>query len=527
MTVKLARTLCASLFAVAALTICVASASAIPSSTRYAYWGDYSSSIHQTDVLTGNSSVLVNGTAGVNPNGVSIDRAQGRIYWVARTNSFLYSADLDGSDVQSTDMGSLIGESDGTAIDAKNRRIYWPNSNDQTIGWADLDDLSSHGTLNIGSAPINRPQGVAVDSVAGIVYWTNDATTTNEVGWARLDGSGTGGGLFPASNASAVGISVIPSLQTLFWVTYGGNQLLRGQTDGSSGPTAITFAPSGSLSGPGGTGYDAAMGRVWVSSYENSNLVTSDLDGSNAVTYSAGASPWGDIAFSGAGVLTAQNEPLSVASAGDVPGSALLKLTNTGDYPLEYYGQKPSAGSPLSVGGGCPSYIAIGESCDLTVIYTPGSEQAPFSDEITLKTDAGNFKFDINASRGPAVVDPKIKNLRAVKRCASRGAAGSISVGFNSATATPVTASIQRSSTRLRKTPKTCPSRAGNTDYVSKPIGKKTTRSFTSTAGQQTATLKQMFGTKKLSPGRYRVLLSYTDASGSTVRKGTWVWSLR
>lgn len=508
--------------AIVAMTFCLSAlalSAATASAARYAYFGNYGNAIYSTDVVSGNTTALVPSGAGTNTNGVSIDRAGGRIYWVARSSTDLFSVKLDGTDLQATDMGSLMEQPDGTAIDAKNRRVYWVNTNG-SVSWADLDDLSSRGALNVGTAEISLPQGIAVDSINGRVYWTNGNGIVQQIGWASVDGSGTGGNLFAGAAATMLGVSYAPPLQRLFWVSYGDSQVFSGGTDGS-GPTLLPTA----VNAPGGSGYDAATNRVWITNYGGNDLTVSDPDGGNAQAVPVGTNTWGNIAIGGAGALTATSAPLAITASG-VPTSGTITLKNTGDYPLEVYGTVHSGSTSIAAGSGCPQWLAINEVCDLTVTYTPGAAESASAD-VGLQTDAGNFKFPVTATGGGTPAIPKLTGVRAVKRCADSEAAGNISVGFTSATTTAVTASIQRSSTRLRAIPAKCPERAGNTDYSSKTTGKKTSKNFTATAGQQTKTLKQLFGTKKLTPGRYRVLFAYKDASGSTVQKGTWVWALR
>jgi hypothetical protein len=525
------------LFSVLLLTCALAaigavSASASASLDRHVYWTNYDGSLMRVDSAGGAPETVV-ADAGQNANGVDIDRETGRIYWAVRNSGQIRSVAADGTDEQTLNVGAAsINHPVGVAIDKRRDRILWANSgfSDDTIGWAALDG-SGGGALNTGTATVSDPQGVAIDAVADKIFWTNTGSTAEPVGWANLDDSGVSGTLGGslAYIGTPVGMAFVSSLEQVFWALYaptGSDRVVGVSTSG--GPEAPLSTTGMTLASPGGIGYDAATDRLLVSDYDGNQIGYTAADGSGGgiLTTGPAGSPWGAPAATGAGVLTSSNAPISFAGSVGTATAGVLKIQNTGNYPIQLIGAA-STSAVFSPGAGCPGILTIGESCELTVTYSPTSADA-VQGSIEIETDAGKFSFTVKgtATSAPST-EVKLTDVKAIKRCAEPAEAGKLSVGFNSASATKLDVTLQRSSTQRRELPTRCPQRAGQTDFMSKLIGKQSKKSFTALAGKQSSTLKQMFGTKKLSAGRYRMLFNYKNSSGETVRKGTWFWVLK
>ena len=63
-------------------------------------------------------------------------------------------------------------------------RVYWGNFDNNTISFANLDGSGSGGQLSTtGAAPLNSPQGVAIDGAKGLIYWADYGV--NKISFAR------------------------------------------------------------------------------------------------------------------------------------------------------------------------------------------------------------------------------------------------------------------------------------------------------------------------------------------------------
>ena len=87
--------------------------------------------------------------------------------------------------------GVDVNHPEGLAIDSAAGRIYWANRNDAeySIRFANLDG-SGGGILNTSPAPVFEPHGLAIYPAAGSIYWANWAE--HKIYYAKLDGSGGG-----------------------------------------------------------------------------------------------------------------------------------------------------------------------------------------------------------------------------------------------------------------------------------------------------------------------------------------------
>ncbi|MBA3833776.1 MAG: hypothetical protein H0X34_18155, partial [Chthoniobacterales bacterium] len=79
----------------------------------------------------------------------------------------------------------------GIAVDPAAGRLYWADVGTNKIGYANLNG-SGGGYLSTSPVTPSDPRGIAADPGTGRVYWTNSGGNT--IGYANLDGSGGGGG---------------------------------------------------------------------------------------------------------------------------------------------------------------------------------------------------------------------------------------------------------------------------------------------------------------------------------------------
>ena len=110
-----------------------------------------------------------------------------RIYWSnfnsgnpARTIAY---RNLDGSGgLNLSTAGATVDGAMGMALDPSHGRVYWTNwgadtgmghGHGTTISYANLDGSGGGGDLPIAPAFVVGPHGLAIDPVAGKIYWPN------------------------------------------------------------------------------------------------------------------------------------------------------------------------------------------------------------------------------------------------------------------------------------------------------------------------------------------------------------------
>ena len=229
------------------------------------YWtnnGAYK--IQRADLDGSNVEDLVTGLR--NLYGITLDISAGKMYWTNRSPSKVQRADLDGSNVE--DLVTGLYHPDGIVVSAG--KIYWVDYNDRYIRRANLDgsrvedvltNLDAPADITVATPPIDQvtatdvpqlywvdeeaqkiqrtiaaddaqvvddlttseqrlkmPGSIALDPLAGKMYWTDDGTEGEPDGAIRranLDGSGVEN-LF-SGLADPVGIALDLEGNRLYW----------------------------------------------------------------------------------------------------------------------------------------------------------------------------------------------------------------------------------------------------------------------------------------------------------------------
>ncbi len=127
----------------------------------------------------------------------------------------------------------------GVAVDPVAGRIYWANTNSDKISFANLNG-SIGGEIDTTGATVKGPTGIAVDPVVGRVYWANEVG--NKISFASVHGSG--GGDLNTMGATVVGprgVAVDPVAQRVYWANANG-KISFANLDGSGGADVSTAA---------------------------------------------------------------------------------------------------------------------------------------------------------------------------------------------------------------------------------------------------------------------------------------------
>jgi DNA-binding beta-propeller fold protein YncE len=123
--------------------------------------------------------------------GIGVDQGAGKVYWT--WGSYVYRANLDGSAAEQIILVSYPGFPQDIALDTVNERIYvsswtgWLGSK----GKVQRANLDGTGLEDFVTDIRNGPIGLAVDALAGKVYWTKNAgaVDSGRIMRANLDGS--------------------------------------------------------------------------------------------------------------------------------------------------------------------------------------------------------------------------------------------------------------------------------------------------------------------------------------------------
>jgi DNA-binding beta-propeller fold protein YncE len=187
------------------------------------------------------------------------------IYWGNFDGDTIGFANLDGSGDggQLVTSGATLDGPDGLAIDSPTGRLYWANfgatGNGTTISFANLGG-GGGGVLSAPGATITAPAGPAIDPVVGKIYWTNG---DNTISFANLDG--TGGGQLSTAGATVNGpsdVAIDPAGGKIYWANAGTGTIDFANLDGSGGGGQLNTTGA-TISFPNGLAIDDAAGRIY------------------------------------------------------------------------------------------------------------------------------------------------------------------------------------------------------------------------------------------------------------------------
>jgi DNA-binding beta-propeller fold protein YncE len=300
------------------------------------FWADFNGTTNRISYAnldnTGDGGDLdTTGATIVNPYGVAIDSAAGRIYWLNSSGgdeTRIAYANLDGTggggsiDASGAPAG---GDPTGLAIDRAAGRVYWGAATSDEIAYANLDG-SGGGTLTTTGATVDGPTGFAVDRASGRLYWTNTDSNVHPIAYANLDGSG-GGDLNTTGAVASGAWGLAISGGKVYWANQGNSTISHANLSGGGGAQLdTTGAP---IVSPQGLAIDSSAGKIYWP------------NGNNTIAFAN---------LSGGGGATLDTSGTSITPSGS-PTSPVLLDKPSNSVPPSISGV-PSAGHALTCGHG-------------------------------------------------------------------------------------------------------------------------------------------------------------------------------
>ena len=161
--------------------------------------------------------------------------------------------------------------------------VYWVSSDwsDLAIRRAPLAGGGPVDTLYSGAAQgVSMPHGLAIDSAAGRIYWTN--RDDNTIRRAPLAGGGTVETLYtgPGQGVSEpAGIAVHPTGGRVYWASTGDSTIRRAPLT-AGGNVETLYAGAQGVSGPSGVTIDPAAGRIYWGNVSDRRIRSAPMGGS-------------------------------------------------------------------------------------------------------------------------------------------------------------------------------------------------------------------------------------------------------
>jgi len=176
-----------------------------------------------------------------------VDLSVPGLYWTE--NDVVRAMRLDGSNVATVAKGAFPT---GVAVDMTGKKLYWADNGSDTISRSNLDG-SKPEVVYTSPDRFGNPHGVAVDGVAGMLFWTESSAVKS----ASLDGTGMAVA-YTRSYPTGVAVS---GAGDLFFTDNTTDTVSRGSYDAQ--PAVTLFTAADSFDNPTSVAVDTTAGFVF------------------------------------------------------------------------------------------------------------------------------------------------------------------------------------------------------------------------------------------------------------------------
>ena len=256
-----------------------------------------------------NEITLVEGKEVIEPDGIELDVAGGKMYWtdmglggaadksVAINDGRIMRANLDGSDLETIVPLGLTTTPKQLAVDVAGGKVYWSDRGDvegENVNPKIMrSNLDGSEVETIVSSDLMSPVGIQLDTAKGKVYFTD--RYANDIKRANLDGSDVE--TIVSNTEYPVDLALDFDHGVFYWTARQAGCIYRAdldatEIDGNSLSPIVT-----GLHAPIGVCLDVENGRLFytdvIISSQSGSLWESDLDGQNARQIATASLPCG------------------------------------------------------------------------------------------------------------------------------------------------------------------------------------------------------------------------------------------
>ena len=245
-----------------------------------------------------NETVLASGSMIVEPDGIEVDVAAGKMYWtdmgpggaadksVADKDGRIMRADLDGRNIETLVPKGITTTPKQLTLDVAGGKVYWCDRGD--VGDKNVDPKIMRANLDgseveiLVSTDVMSPVGIALDLAKGKLYFTD--RYANTIKRANLDGTDVE--MVVKETEYPVDLAIDFKTRLIYWTAREAGGLYRADVDGNAiVGSSLTPIITG-IQAPIGVTIDRVNNKLYytevIVSEQSGHIWQSDMDGGNA-----------------------------------------------------------------------------------------------------------------------------------------------------------------------------------------------------------------------------------------------------
>lgn len=245
-----------------------------------------------------NETVLATGSIIIEPDGIEVDVAAGKMYWtdmgpggaadksVADKDGRIMRADLNGRNIETLVPQGITTTPKQLTLDVAGGKVYWCDRGD--VGDKNVDPKVMRANLDgseveiLISTDLMSPVGIALDLAKGKLYFTD--RYANNIKRANLDGTDVE--MVVKETEYPVDLAIDFKTRSIYWTAREAGGLYRVDVDGNDiDGSSLTPIITG-IQAPIGVTIDRENDKLYytevIVSEKSGHIWQSDMDGSNA-----------------------------------------------------------------------------------------------------------------------------------------------------------------------------------------------------------------------------------------------------
>ncbi len=256
-----------------------------------------------------NETVLASGSIIVEPDGIEVDVAAGKMYWtdmgpggaadksVADKDGRIMCADLDGRNIETLVPKGITTTPKQLTLDVAGGKVYWCDRGD--VGDKNVDPKIMRANLDgseveiLVSTDLMSPVGIALDLANGKVYFTD--RYANNIKRANLDGTDVE--IVVKDTEYPVDLAIDFKTRSIYWTAREAGGVYRADVDGNAIDGSTLTPIITGIQAPIGVTIDRENDKLYytevIVSEQSGHIWQSDMDGSNARKIAATMMPLG------------------------------------------------------------------------------------------------------------------------------------------------------------------------------------------------------------------------------------------